>query len=231
MRASVRNAAGRSDEVLFLFDNNSGYTANFDAANDVSKLGGASLSIASFSADGIQLTGDFRPMPSTRDSIRLNVAASASGAYTLSFTNLPASADWYLKDNKLNTLTNLTQSSTYAFNILTSDSTTFGRKRFEIVLVPNVTSLNTLVGGKNLSVYPNPSVGTNLMLAANGFTNQEVVTLQAIDAIGRVAATATVEVGNNAQHIALPMVLKPGIYTLLMKSASGVKAQQIVIQN
>lgn len=231
MRAVLTNATGTTDEVLFAFDNNSGYTRNKDAQHDVPKFSGSTLNIASYSGDNYQLTADLRPMPATRDSIRLYVQAAASGAFTLNFSNLPANATWFLKDRKLRTYTNLAVNPAYAFSILNSDTTTFGANRFELVFTPSVTSLNTLIAGKSATIYPNPSAADALMLALNGFEVGENISVQAIDALGRIAGTSNITVSSTAEHIAIPMGLKSGIYTILMRSNSGVKSQQILIQN
>lgn len=138
MRATLRNAAGASDEVIYHFDNGYGYTHNRDLAFDVPKLQNTAVNVGSFSDDNVLLTADMRPVLTETKNIRMRVQGNATGAYTLTFTDL-ATGDWFLRDKKLNTLTSLNSSPAYAFNIDMADTTTFGNNRFELVGRPYVT--------------------------------------------------------------------------------------------
>lgn len=223
------NANTNSDEVLYAFDNNAGYSANYVRGEDVSKLSGTSHSISSYSADDVALTADLRPVVNGRDSIKLAVSASSSGAYNLEFRNLPANVNFMLKDRKLGTLTTISNGMNYAFNILTTDTTTFGRNRFELVMFGNVTSLNP-TSTRSLVIYPNPSNGNDLHLAVNGFSAGERLEISAVDALGRQVVQGQVIVAAGSEHMAAPFKLTSGVYSIVIKTSTGVITQKVVVQ-
>lgn len=230
MRATLRNAAGASDEVIYHFDNGYGYTHNRDLAFDVPKLQNTAVNVGSFSADNVLLTADMRPVPTANMSIRMRVQGNATGAYTLTFTDL-ATGDWFLKDNKLGTVTNLSTSPAYAFNIDLADTTTFGNNRFELMAQPRVTSLDGNVNRANVVLYPNPARGQDLSMAVNGFSAGTRLELTFTDATGRVIARQAVVTTSSSEHMALPTALPNGIYNVAVKSGSQVINQKLIINN
>lgn len=230
MRATLRNAAGASDEVIYHFDNGYGYTHNRDLAFDVPKLQNTAVNVGSFSADNVLLTADMRPVPTANMSIRMRVQGNATGAYTLTFTDL-ATGDWFLKDNKLGTVTDLSISPAYAFNIDLADTTTFGNNRFELMAQPRVTSLNGNVNRANVVLYPNPARGQELSMAVNGFSAGTRLELTFTDATGRVIARQAVVTTSSSEHMALPTALPNGIYNVAVKSGSQVINQKLIINN
>lgn len=230
MRGTLRNAAGNSDEIILSFNDSFGYTNNNDRGLDAPKMVNQVLNIATFSADNVQLTADLRPVPTRRDSIRLRVQGNASGAYTLTFTDLEAGS-WYLRDKKLNTLTDLSVNPSYAFNITLTDTTSFGNNRFELVVQPRVTNLNTTAGRAHVLAYPNPAKASEVHLALNGLSAQSSLTISFIDAMGREVAAQNLSTTTGTEHVAVPTQLANGIYTLRVVNGKDVFTQKIIINN
>ncbi len=112
-------------------------------------------SIYSVSSDHQMLAIDSRPEPKTASIIPLGIQSSIAKIFRLrvSELELPNTITVYLKDKLKNTLTQLDLNTVYDFDV-TSDATTQGTNRFEIVMQkappPPITKLS-------VTVSPNPS--------------------------------------------------------------------------
>jgi len=122
------------DETMFIFKHTA--TSAFDQNEDSPYFSGfGQESLSSIAADGQDLV--INTLPYTPGApIRLNVNAKSDGALSLqiSFENkIPANVDVMIKDNYLKSSTNIS-GAPYQFNIVKSDTSTYGANRFALIL-------------------------------------------------------------------------------------------------
>ncbi|RZL18059.1 MAG: hypothetical protein EOO89_05930, partial [Pedobacter sp.] len=120
------------DEAAIVFMD--GFDANFDE-NDAPYLSGSTVILSSFSADGKANAINYMPALSNVPEMRINVNAVTSGPLTLTFTTIEALVGFKatLKDNYLNTLTDLKANPAYHFSIDKTIPSSFGANRFVLL--------------------------------------------------------------------------------------------------
>jgi len=123
-----------SDETLLTFNHLA--TCKYSSSNDAPYFAGfGQVSLASVSSDGIDLA--INQMPYTPGmSIGLDVHAKTDGAYQLQISyvhNMPANIQIWLKDNYLKDSLNVCLKK-YDFKVSTADTSSFGQKRFRLIL-------------------------------------------------------------------------------------------------
>jgi hypothetical protein len=100
--------------------------------------GNGKVNLCSISSDNVQLAINKLPLPGKQSlAIRLNVKASADGAYKLNMTqmvNIPQLYEVWLMDNYTNDSLDMRKYKTYAFNLLKADTNSYGSKRFSLVI-------------------------------------------------------------------------------------------------
>ncbi len=106
---------------------------------DAGYLSGTSqVHLSSLSSDGLSLVINRQPLPSNRPTIiPCNVAVNASGNYQLACTELADIPDLYevwLKDAFTKDSVDLRVNKSYSFTVNTGDATTFGDKRFTVLV-------------------------------------------------------------------------------------------------
>jgi len=97
------------------------------------------VNFASMSSDNVPLAINRMPLPTTikNDTIFLRVNATATGAYNLNLVDSKLLAKHYqvwLMDAYTKDSLNMRQTTSYAFNINLSDTTTYGSRRFSMVI-------------------------------------------------------------------------------------------------
>jgi hypothetical protein len=116
------------------------------AGSDVERSGGEAVFLSSLSAEGKKMAINYMPHISELSSFKLGVDVSNNGNYTLSFTlqDIPVGYEAKLKDNYLNTVTDITEGVGYGFTVDRSKSASFGNGRFEVLITP-VTTLPVVI--------------------------------------------------------------------------------------
>jgi hypothetical protein len=100
----------------------------------------SALDISSLSADGFHDAVNHWSNYTKGSRIRLYVNASADGAYTLKIEgirNIDTLYDIWLIDRFKNDSLNIRRLGSYAFNVVKSDTTTYGGNRFVLAIRPN----------------------------------------------------------------------------------------------
>ena len=133
-----------------------GYTAGEDAAY---KTGNGYVSLASRSADGIELAINATPYPAKAQPIPLVVGAATDGSYTFDMDELkhiPDVYDIWLKDAYLKDSLDIRHNPAYIFSILHADTASYGANRFSLIIrkdpAKNVHLLNFIAGKLNKEV-------------------------------------------------------------------------------
>ncbi|MEO6851485.1 MAG: hypothetical protein ABI203_09605, partial [Mucilaginibacter sp.] len=118
--------------IIFNKSSKTSYTGAEDA---LYLQGFGKESLSSLSSDGLDLVLNNEPYTPGM-SIPLDVKAQASGSFLLQLsyqTKLPANLKIWLKDNYLKDSVNV-RTTNYNFNITKTDTNTFGKNRFKLIL-------------------------------------------------------------------------------------------------
>jgi hypothetical protein len=95
------------------------------------------LSLSTLSSDNVPLAINELPITLPGITVNLKISAKTDGLYHLNMQNvssLPNGFDVWLRDNYKKDSLDFREFSTYAFNIYNADATTFGSKRFQVVI-------------------------------------------------------------------------------------------------
>jgi len=129
------------DDIALVF--NSSASPRFSNNEDALYIRGGSApeGLSSFSDDSAKLSVNSLPLPGiTQRVIRLSVDATYTGTYTFQKTQLdaiPKLYDIWLMDKLKKDSLDIRNNSTYVFDVNTSDTTTYGDNRFELVIRQN----------------------------------------------------------------------------------------------
>jgi hypothetical protein len=216
------------DESVIRFIN--GATVGFDSQLDSYKLPGTYLNVSSLPEANLNLAFNSMPELTDRTVLPLKVWTAAIGTYTITFTGMDsfdANNVLYLKDNFLNTLTDIRSSAAYTFSI-TSNAASTGSTRFELVTGPaSVTSLNGTAKSAFI-LSPNPAQGSVKVSAAGLMGTQATISL--LNAAGQATYSVVVPIQAGALVTELPLATPAGIYIVRMQDAIGVRTQKLVVR-
>jgi hypothetical protein len=126
-------------ESVVIFNQNA--STDFVAGEDALYLKGTgAVGLSNTSTDNRALAINQMPFPKSSQIIPLNIEVASSGTYQLNMTevtNIPNSFDVWLKDAYQKDSTDVRKMPNYTFTTNTADTTTFGTKRFSIVIRRN----------------------------------------------------------------------------------------------
>jgi len=139
LRLQLAMDSVNTDDILLRFKSNvsTAYVPNLDAAY---KTGFGVVSLSSLSSDQIPLAINVQPLPDNSETIKLTINTAADGNYSLNMKNLvgiPQLFDIWLMDAFKKDSLDMRHNTSYHFNVLKSDSNTFGSKRFSLVIRQN----------------------------------------------------------------------------------------------
>ncbi len=139
LRLQLAEDTVNTDDMLLRFDSNvsTAYKSNVDVPY---KVGFGDVSLASLSSDHVPLAINVQPLPKTSETIGLTINANADGIYSLNMKDLvsmPQIYDIWLMDAYKKDSLDMRHNQTYRFNVLKSDTNSFGSKRFSLVLRQN----------------------------------------------------------------------------------------------
>jgi hypothetical protein len=138
-----RDNTENSDETLVILRRGELATV---AGFDVERSGGEAVFLSSLSAEGKKMAINYMPHISEISSFKLGVDAANNGNYTFTFSlqDMPIGYEAKLKDNYLNSITDIVEGFEYNFTVDRSRSASFGNARFEILLSP-ITTLPVII--------------------------------------------------------------------------------------
>jgi hypothetical protein len=134
LRIKLCKDSVNTDETALMFKSSA--SINYINNEDAEYLHGfGQVSLATISGDGKDLA--INSLPYTPGmSIKLDVEAKTDGAYLLKVSyesNIPQSIQVWIRDNYMKDSVDVCKGN-YLFNVVKADSTTFGKKRFSVVL-------------------------------------------------------------------------------------------------
>lgn len=139
IRLQLAKDSDNTDDIILHFTKN----ANIAFVQDedaIYRVGSGLVNLASLSSDNVVLAINNLPLPKTSETVGLKFNASADGIYTLNLKNIvaiPQLFDVTLIDNYTKGSVNMRKDTAYTFNVIKSDSATFGAKRFSILIGQN----------------------------------------------------------------------------------------------
>jgi hypothetical protein len=140
LRFRLAKDSVNTDETVVRFNaqGNVNYVAGLDAPY---KGGYGSVSLSGRSKDNVDLAIDVIPLPhQQQEAVGLNIMGKVSGTYTISLSDVvsvPRLYDVWLIDKYINDSLDMRQYKTYAFDLKTSDTASFGANRFKLVIRQN----------------------------------------------------------------------------------------------
>ncbi|HTI59824.1 T9SS type A sorting domain-containing protein [Mucilaginibacter sp.] len=140
LRLRMAKDAVNADETIIQFNSNGSlnYNANLDATY---RAGYGAVSLAGLSSDKVQLSVNVIPLPKQQpEVINLAVNANATGIYSITLRDLiavPKLYEVWLMDKYRNDSLDMRQNKTYQFQIVKTDSASFGSNRFTLVIRQN----------------------------------------------------------------------------------------------
>jgi hypothetical protein len=231
MKIRVTNTGGYYDESILWFNDQA--TVGYDAGRDAYEMVGTYINLSFMPVAGLNLAIDCQPMPTRRQVIPLSFTASAQGTFDISFLNassiLSSHVHMYLHDNFTGTYHDLATGNYRA--TINANPLSQGNARFELVLEPNgVTAVKSGAATAQLSAYPNPTVGEDVMIAVNGLTGL-TAKASVTNSIGQVVYTTTLSLVDGAATTKLPVgALASGMYTLVVENSAAKLRQQVVVK-
>ncbi len=139
LRLQLAKDAINTDDIMIRFDNSStnGYDLNRDAPYF---QGNGQVNLCSISSDNINLAINVLPLPQKSIAIRLSTIVKTDGSYKLNLTQLvglpPLFEIWLIDAYKSDSL-DMRRTATYNFNVLKSDTNSYGSGRFSLVIRQN----------------------------------------------------------------------------------------------
>ena len=139
LRLQLKMDSVNSDETIIRFNNNAQntYIFNEDAPY---RVGTGKVSMSSLSSDNRSLAINQIPLTQKAETIALKVSAASDGIYTLNMNELkgiPQLYDIWLMDAYKKDSLDMRNNPTYSFNVIKSDTNTYGSKRFSLVIRQN----------------------------------------------------------------------------------------------
>ncbi|MGZ3879241.1 MAG: beta strand repeat-containing protein, partial [Mucilaginibacter sp.] len=139
LRLQLAKDSVNTDDMIIRFNESASraYSPEVDA---LYKEGYGQVSLSSFSSDQMPLAISVQPLPKTSETIALNVNTSADGNYQLNMKNItgiPQLYDIWLMDAYKKDSLDMRHNNTYSFDVIKSDTNTYGSKRFSLVIRQN----------------------------------------------------------------------------------------------
>jgi len=138
LRVQLAEDAFNTDDILIDF--NPTAKAIFVRNEDAPTLQGfGQVSLSSLSSDNVALAINTMPLPAKGAIINLKVSAKTNGIYKLNLTTIdavPTIFDIWLMDKYKKDSLDFRNNPTYAFNLYTADTSSYGSHRFSLVLRP-----------------------------------------------------------------------------------------------
>lgn len=127
------------EDALIFFKNNAQTT--YSVTEDAQYLkGNSAVNISTRSTDNVNLAINQQALPQKRQVIPLNVTITTNGIYKLSMPdvkNIPSMYEVWLLDNYKKDSLDIKNNPNYSFIANVADTSSFGSKRFSLVLWPN----------------------------------------------------------------------------------------------
>lgn len=139
LRLQMAKDSFYNEDIVISFNKNAKTT--FDPNEDACyRLGTCKVNLNSISDDNVALAVNQIPLPPKSHRVALNIGAAMDSTYTLNMKQLvgvPRLYDIWLMDAYKKDSLDMRKNATYSFNVLKSDTNTYGSKRFSLIIRQN----------------------------------------------------------------------------------------------
>ena len=228
-KSTAANAYGYDAVIRFIEGATDGNDMNYDFShlngsqfNISVPVMGENMSIASYAP-----VGEYKVIPLTTNYL------GSYGNYLLKFTQMETLLEnqvVYLRDNLLETLTEVT--ADYVYNYTTHSSDGVLADRFELVFHPQeITSVKEIKSGMSVNIYPNPSESKNAVtIALVGFDGSSA-SIEITDAMGRKVFSDVAKIQSaGISEYKLTEKLSAGVYTVKTTGSTKSITRKMVIK-
>jgi sugar lactone lactonase YvrE len=139
LRLQMALDSNNMEETIFSFNDNAKTSYVFDE-DALYRVGSGSVNIASFSSDNRMVAVNTMPLDTKGVSVNIKINAAASGTYSLkmnSIQGIPQLYDIWLMDAYKKDSVDLRHNKTYLFDIIKTDTGSFGAHRFKLIMRQN----------------------------------------------------------------------------------------------
>lgn len=221
---------GQTESDGLYLDFNAAHNINVDA-NDAVKLNGLNVNMAITKPSGELLTVERRTLPTTNESLGLNITNYLTNAYTINATvDVLPGLTAYLKDNFTGTMTELVQGTSTAldFTVDMNNAQSLDALRFELVFQVVTLSNEDLSFGSNLSIYPNPVKGDVLTINMSDI-NIEKAQIEIYNTLGQQIMSHTYDnISNGVIEIGNLSKLNNGVYIMNISSEDAKTTRRFI---
>ena len=230
IRMQLRFSNGQMDEALIRLG--PGASKEFEPESDAHKWHGSGFNISTGMVSDEQLSINTIPEPSEGENeIPVFVSGSQLGSFSLSFPSLKGRLpEWelFLEDRYLQQIIPIWEGRAYAFD-RNQDSLSVDINRFRLVLgVRSGQALPLSLAKPGFHVFEEASIPGKVSVKWTGTRSQESV-LSLFDPLGReIASTQFGQSGEDA--FTFPVSLKPGMYTVRLRSGSFLENKKILVR-
>ncbi|PQJ31422.1 hypothetical protein BST92_05570 [Nonlabens arenilitoris] len=221
---------GQTESDGLYLDFNAAHNINVDA-NDAVKLNGLNVNMAITKPSGELLTVERRTLPTTNESLGLNITNYLTNAYTINATvDVLPGLTAYLKDNFTGTMTELVQGTSTAvdFTLDMNNAQSLDALRFELVFQVVTLSNEDLSFGSNLSIYPNPVKGDVLTINMSDI-NIEKAQIEIYNTLGQQIMSHTYDnISNGVIEIGNLSKLNNGVYIMNISSEDAKTTRRFI---
>jgi hypothetical protein len=160
------------------------------------------------------------------DEVWLNIGATQSGNYSLSFSQYEdfAGADIYLVDHLAKTTQNIKENATYVFSVDVNNAATKGSARFSLVFTKR--SVEPTIVYNSIKMYPNPAnTQVTLLLPQSADIRYQI---KVTDMTGKVVMQSKAAGGTTQMNINR---LTKGAYLVEVTDSKGNRTTEKLIKN
>ena len=201
---------------------------------DADKLDGTYLNVSTLPDSGLDLVGNVMAPLTHPDTIPVRAGTRFTGDHTLSFegvSTFDSGTSLYLRDLKVDSLVDLNLDSSYTYTV-TSDSSTQGRMRFQLLAMPLIIVGLKSASKPGLALWPNPlGKGEALQVQLSNMGKCTTASLTLLDPLGRVVYSKeeAVSTGRLRTSLALKGV-EAGVYLLRVQSGALVVTREVILR-
>jgi hypothetical protein len=235
--SSIRMRLKKNDQSAYHFDAmvkfEEGSSDNFDQNRDLDLLSGPSYEFGFPSSTGnMLLNSQAALMEETRIiPMAMNLKGNRGNfSFEVLAQQIPAGAVAFIRDQYLNTITEISQGSVISFEAM--DDAASMADRFELIINPAIyTGVSGLNGAQMVSIYPNPTESAKgARISLKGFKTGSARILVS-DVMGRMVRETGISLTNANQEESMEINgLAPGVYTVNVQAEGKTLVRKLVIR-